>query len=389
MFELITASLDGKELKYLVDFPEFLKSDWERKVISWVIEYGGKHSETPSPERLRMEFPEFTLIRADPPIPLSDVYDLELEAKKNDYASAILSKSMSELRSGAKLDVDEITKMIVNMTMASSTIMKYTTFDREIYFREGQPLLTGLHLVDNATGGVYPGELMTIIGRLGTGKSTWVQFFMNDWFLNQGKRLLCISKEMPPMDVFARMDAMIGRFNSRALRDPDSAGEMRNALKVVKKVMGGSTGEIIMPVMPTYKVEQIKLLARNLSADAVIIDGLYHLSSSRGGYSSMWEEVRSVSSEVKAMALECHIPVIATTQIKRGAKAEVYDPEDIAYSDAIGQDADFILAIKNTPTSTTKHRSEMQLIKNRQGPEITTVIETEFETMSYEEVLGV
>jgi replicative DNA helicase len=388
MFELITASLDKKELKYLVDFPEFLKSDWERKVVSWVIEYGSRHSETPSPERLRIEFPEFTLIRADPPIPLSDVYELELEAKKNDYASAILSKSMSELRSGAKLDVDEITKMVVNMTMASSTIMKYTTFDREIYFREGQPLLTGLHLVDNATGGVYPGELMTIIGRLGTGKSTWVQFFMNDWFLNQGKRLLCISKEMPPMDVFARMDAMIGRFNSRVLRDPDSVGEMRNALKVVKKVMGGSTGEIIMPVMPTYKVEQIKLLARNLSADAVIIDGLYHLSSSRGGYASMWEEVRSVSSEVKAMALECHIPVIATTQIKRGAKAEVYDPEDIAYSDAIGQDADFILAIKNVPSSTFKHRSEMQLIKNRQGPEITTVIETEFETMSYEEVLG-
>jgi replicative DNA helicase len=88
------------------------------------------------------------------------------------------------------------------------------------------------------------------------------------------------------------------------------------------------------------------------------------------------------------MALECHIPVIATTQIKRGAKAEVYDPEDIAYSDAIGQDADFILAIKNVPSSTSKHRSEMQLIKNRQGPEITTVIETEFETMSYEEVLG-
>ena len=384
MFELITASLDKKDIKYLMDFPEFLTSEWERKVISWCVSYNAKHGEVPQPERLRTEFPEFTIIRGEKPFPLSDIYELELETKRNEYSLGILSKMVVDLRAGEKCDVDAISAMVMNLTMSGSSIIRYSTFDRDSYFRSGTPLLTGLRLIDNATGGVYPGELMTIIGRLGTGKSTWVQFFMNDWFLNQGKRVLCVSKEMPPMDVFLRLDAMVGRFNSRNLRDKEMENEMRTSLKVIKKIVSGSSGEIIMPVMPTYKVGQVSTLAKNLNADAIIIDGLYHLTSSRNGYGAKWEEVAAVSSEVKEMALECRVPVIATTQIKRGAKAEVYDPEDIAYSDAIGQDADFILAIKNLNVP-GKHKAEMQLIKNRQGPEVTTLVETEFETMSYEE----
>lgn len=384
MFELITASLDNRDMRFMINFPEFLTNEWERKVISWCVNYSVRHGEVPQPERLRMEFPEFTIIRGDKPLPLTDVYDLELEAKRNEYSLNILSKMVSDLRAGGSCDIDAISGMVTNLVMSGSTIMRYSTFDRESYFRSGTPLLTGLRLIDNATGGIYPGELMTVIGRLGTGKSTWVQFFMNEWFLNQGKLILCISKEMPPMDVFLRLDAMVGRFNSRMLRDKSLENEMRSSLKVIKRVVSGSSGEIVMPVMPTYKVNQVMTLAKNLKADAIVIDGLYHLSSSRVGYGAKWEEVAAVSGEVKSMALECHVPVMATTQIKRGAKAEVYDPEDIAYSDAIGQDADFLLAIKNLNV-VGKHRAEMQLIKNRQGPEITTIVETEFETMSYEE----
>lgn len=386
MLELITKCLEERSIQKLLDFPEFLKSDWEKKIITYIADYSSKFGEVISVSRLQREFPsEFTPMRADPPLPLLDVYELELEAKRSEYAIGVLSEALSKVKLGEKIPTADISAMVEALTMSSASIVRYTTFDRESYFRTGDPLKTGLRLIDRVTGGIYPGEFMVLIGRLGTGKSTWEEFFMNNWFLEGGKRILHISKEMPPADVFARLDAMVGKFNSRMMRDPSVAPDVKRMLSTVKAVITASKGEIIMPILPYYEVSQIKSLARNSAADAIIIDGLYHLSSGKHGYSSGWEEIKAVSGEVKSMALELHKPVMATTQIKRGAKGDVYDAEDIAYSDAIGQDADFILAIKNI-VSSEKKRAELQLIKNRYGPEITTIVETDYDTMSYREV---
>lgn len=391
--ELITACLKARNIDKLIEFPQFLMNDWERKVVDFILEYQRKFEEPPSISRLSMDFAEFVPLESDPPLPLLDAYEIELESKRAAFAMREMEKAMGKMRSGEKVPLEDISSIVGKLTMSSSTLERYTTFDRTLYFREGPPCKIGVRLIDAATKGVYPGELMLLIGRLGTGKSTFTQFFMNNWFLNQGKRILCISKEMPPIDVYARLDAMVGHFNPAELRgseDAETRKSIEGKLRTVKHIVSTvSKGEIIMPVMSVYNIAQIEVLARNTQADVVVIDGMYHLQPSEGSRTlSGWEQVAAASRETKMMALNLKIPVIATTQIKRsaaGVHKDMYDPEDIAYSDALGQDADFIVAIRPLGIP-DKTRSELQLIKNRFGSPISTIIDADFNEMSMSEI---
>jgi hypothetical protein len=93
-----------------------------------------------------------------------------------------------------------------------------------------------------------------------------------------------------------------------------------------------------------------------------------------------WENVAAVSNSLKQAALDLKLPVLGSTQIKRVGGKTDYDPEDIAYSDALGQDADFLIALN--PSKAVKQRIEVQLIKNRYGSQVTESIYIDYETMS-------
>lgn len=385
MNELITAALKAKNVDRLIDFPKFLMNDWEVSIIDFILKYKKDYGEIPTVERLVRAHPEFVPLESDPPLPLPDVYDIELDSKRRNYATSGLHDIIDKVKSEEEIPLDDLSAIVHKLTMSSSTLVKYSTFDRDLYFREGLPTKIGIRLIDRVTNGVFPGEVMLIVGRLGTGKSTFTQFFMNNWFLNQNKRILCVSKEMPPIDVYARLDAIVGHFNPNDLRNPDGKREaLASMLKTVKHAISESKGEIIMPIMPMYTVPQIASLAMNVEADVIVIDGMYHLSANTKS-TSTWEQIASVSREVKQMALDLKVPIFATTQMKRVGKKEEFDPEDIAYSDALGQDADFVVAIRPMHVP-DKSRSELQLIKNRFGPPIATIVDSDFDAMSMRDV---
>lgn len=387
MFELITQALEEKKVDFLVKFPRFLMDDTEVQVVEFILAYVTKHGEPPSVTRVSREFDTFTSITPEVKTPITDTYDLELEAKRANHAANVLSKCLAEIREGKKVPLEELSGMVQQLTRSGTELVDYETFDRDLYFRTGVPLKTGLRLIDRATGGVYPGEFMAIIARLGIGKSTFAQLLMKRWYLEGHRRILAISKEMPPADVFARMDAMVGKFNSRIIRDTEFEIEARAKVATVKTKIAGSTSQVIMPTMSSYTIPEIHSMARNVGADAIVIDGLYLMSSGNRRLQN-WEEMKDVTRAVKEMSLTLRVPVIGTTQIKRNAKGgDIYDTEDIAYSDSIGQDADFILAIKRKPSIKEGiQRMEMQLIKNRYGPEIVTLVELLYETMTMREI---
>jgi hypothetical protein len=66
-----------------------------------------------------------------------------------------------------------------------------------------------------------------------------------------------------------------------------------------------------------------------------------------------------------------------------GGKTEV-DTEDIAYSDALAQDADTVMAI--VPNEEDKSTISVELIKSRYGPAIGTTVKINFDTMTIVDV---
>ena len=118
-----------------------------------------------------------------------------------------------------------------------------------------------------------------------------------------------------------------------------------------------------------------------LAVDIIIIDGV-HLMRPERKFMARWERVAEVSNTLKQGALELGIPILGVSQVKRiGGKTRL-DVEDIAYSDALGQDADVVLGIMQEEE---KDRITLELIKNRFGTALLGVsIRIDWKTMTLE-----
>lgn len=377
MNELVTSALAAGDVTSLIEFPSFLMNEFEQQVITFIAKYVKTYGSIPSVERVRKEFPHFIPLQSDPPLPLLDLVDLTLKRKRVEFASSKLGDVLMEMRDEGDVPMSKITDIIASLNATNGELARYSSFSRELYFRTGRNLKLGFPIIDRLIGGFFNGDYFLVAGRLGAGKSTVLQVIAHKWW-EEGRKVLYISKEMLPVDVFSRIDGMVGKFNPIRIRN-SSKSEMMPTLNIVSSIAGKSSGEIVIPNRQITKPSQIATLAQYLNMDAIIVDGVY-LMEPDVKISAKWEAVASISNELKQIAMSLQSPLLASTQIKRVGAKEEYDPEDLAYSDALGQDADFILTIH--PTIADKHRLELQLIKNRFGDQGGTVVYMDHERMN-------
>ena len=383
MNEIITRSLEEDNTKFLAEFPTELMSEDESEIVNFILDWSRDYGRTPSVKVVMKEFDHFIPFRfasstwePEPP-PIKVVYDQTLERRILDMTRDKLREADAVIKRDAKVPL-EIFREIEKIHTLSLGVSRYSKFDRELYFRRSAMNLP-FKVIDTNMGGISRGDFLLVIGRLGTGKSTIAQYIAKQMWEDGGK-ILFVSAEMLSLDVFSRIDAMVGKFNPLELR----LGKTKKMLDRLEKVhddVKKEEGEIIIPRRRLISPQQIAAFAKNLDVDLIIVDGAYLLQPSGEKYTSKWEKVANVSNELKQMALELNLPLIATAQIKRGADgAAGYTPEDIALSDALGQDADFVLAVY--PNATIKERAELQLIKNRYGSNCATQIYIDYDTMT-------
>jgi replicative DNA helicase len=376
-------AVEQKDVSVLADFPPELMEEDDQKVVQYILKFNRKNGTTPSLKTLIETFPTFIPFVWSPSKweteepPIGQVLEQNIERRLLEMSSQILRDCKAVMNDEGTVPLEMLSEIDALHTL-SKGVSRYSSFDRGSYFRR-KSMDIPFAVINSHIGGLANGDYMLLVGRLGTGKSTIVQYVTSEIWQN-GKKILFISAEMLPMDVFSRIDAMIGGFNPLALRSGKTT-EMEGILKGVARTASRGKGEILIPNSRILTPDQIGAFAKNLNVDLIIVDGAYLLRPSTGGFSSKWEKVAAVSNELKQIGLDLQVPLIATAQIKRGASGvEGYDPEDIAFSDALGQDADFVLAL--FPNIVMKERMELQLIKNRYGSTCASQITTDFETMT-------
>jgi replicative DNA helicase len=377
MNELITAALDREEVQILNDFPELLMNDFETEITLWVSEYSRKYAQLPTLERLEKNFPSFVPI--DSPDPIGDIFDREVLEKKRLAATNLVAEMTEKMRKFEAYDPTEDVSMVArSLNVSESGIIRYSTFDREKYFEPRVPVQFGFPLIDRVTGGLLNGDLCYIVGRLGTGKSTTAQWCTHNWWMD-GKRMLFISNEMMPIDVLIRLDAMAGKFDPLKLRLSTRTIELEKKVRVVSHMAASAEGEIIFPRKRLITPSAVMAVAIQMEVDLIVIDGVYLMRPERH-VNSKWERVAEVSNALKQGALELGIPVLGISQIRRLGSKDRPDIEDIAYSDALGQDADLVLSI--VPHE-DKDKVMLELIKNRFGDAtIGTTLFIDWKTMT-------
>ena len=227
-------------------------------------------------------------------------------------------------------------------------------------------------LNDVTNGGVSNKTFNLIIAGTHGGKSAMmINLACNN--IEQGKNVLYITLEMSEFEISKRIDANLFDI------DIDDVIKMdrKEYLKNVNLVKSKSHGKFIIKEYPTASIDSrhiVKLLdelklKKNFKPDVIYIDYLNLLLSSKlkgSAASNMYNYMKSISEEIRRIAVENNLPIWSATQFNRsGSKNEDADMADISESFAVNFICDFSIALINTEEMRKLNQILVKQLKNR------------------------
>lgn len=246
--------------------------------------------------------------------------------------------------------------------------------------KERHAVRTGFAKLDQVTGGFRPGTLLIVAARPAMGKSALVINMAVNASVLYGANVAFFSLEMSKEEICNRIlssKSSISAFKlQNAVIHKDEFIQIEDALNILKPAplfiddrSGVSTVEMMA------KCRQLK---NEHGLDLVVIDYLQLMSAtSSRNQGNRQQEISEISRSLKIMAKELNVPIIALSQLSRGAEQrDEHRPvlSDLRDSGAIEQDADMVMFIyrklyyNNDPVKPEIEDAEIILAKNRQGP---------------------
>ena len=242
----------------------------------------------------------------------------------------------------------------------------------------------GIGELDKMITGLNKSDLIILGARPGMGKTSFALNIARNVAVNASKTVCFFSLEMTRDQLAQRMLSSEAGIKSEKLRtgdlDPDEWTRLAQAGNHL------SQAEVYFDETSTITVPEMKAKLRRMKkVDLVIIDYLGLMKSAKSTENRV-QEVSEISRNLKIMAKELRIPVIACAQLSRGteAKGKSHRPalSDLRESGSIEQDADIVLFLyRDTYYDSEKdddadrsdpNSAECIVAKNRHG-EIGTV----------------
>jgi replicative DNA helicase len=210
---------------------------------------------------------------------------------------------------------------------------------------------TGYYDLDKITRGLQKKQVIIIAGRPGCGKSAFALNIGLNAAIQGKKSVALFSLEMGAEEIAKRMYGCVGKIDGDVLK----TGKLKNTdWKKCNEAMSElSDAKFFIDDSGGLTVSEIRRKCRKLKnsddgLDLVIIDYLQLLSSSAKYAGQRVQEVSEISRDIKKLAMELDIPVIALAQLSRSVeqrKGEDNKPRlsDLRESGSIEQDADIVL----------------------------------------------
>lgn len=205
---------------------------------------------------------------------------------------------------------------------------------------------TGLRELDQWTGGFKPGELILLAGRPGQGKSALALTFAHA-AASGGHTVALASLEMGRVEIMRRLLSKVAE-TSTEVRDRAGA-EWKRILDAVALI---HSLPLALDDSPIQNMQTFRARARRLKREKglalLILDYLQLMETERIKGYNREREVADLSRNLKALARELEVPVIALSQLNRDpTNREAGRPHlsDLRESGALEQDADLVLSI--------------------------------------------
>lgn len=239
-----------------------------------------------------------------------------------------------------------------------------------------QGIPTGFTDLDKLTNGLHGGQMVIVAARPGVGKSTIGLDIMRSASIRHDKTSAIFSLEMSQSEITLRLLSAETGIKLSDMR----AGSMTPAQwdKLTQHIDKISTAPLYIDDSASLTMMDIRSKARRLKSEhdlgLVVVDYLQLMSSGKQ-VESRQQEVSEFSRQLKLMAKELDVPVIAISQLNRGPENRPdKKPQlsDLRESGSLEQDADIVILL-NRPDSQDKDderagEADIIIAKHRGGP---------------------
>ena len=241
---------------------------------------------------------------------------------------------------------------------------------------------TGFKRLDKMTNGLQAGALIVLAARPGMGKTSLAMNLVEHASLRAGKTCAVFSLEMPRQEIVQRLICSYANVSMKnALSGELSAKEWKKLMlagdQLKKSNIYIDDSSRVTPAEILSKCRRLKTTAGGV--DLIMIDYIQLMTSGESnlaGAENRQQEVASITRDLKIMAKELGVPVIALSQLRRIQSKEP-QLSDLRESGAIEQDADIVMFISRPEAIATKEEidsgkivkgaAELILAKHRAG----------------------
>jgi len=256
----------------------------------------------------------------------------------------------------------------------------------EISTKEGMSgVPSGFTKLDELTSGWQPSDLIIIAARPGMGKTALTLSMARNIAVGQRIPVAFFSLEMASVQLITRLISSETGLSSEKLRTGKLEDHEWKQLNVGVKDL--ETSPLFIDDTPSLSIFDLRAKARRLASQhgikMIMIDYLQLMTAGGSGKNGNREqEISTISRNLKALAKELNVPVIALSQLSRavetrgGSKRPLLS--DLRESGAIEQDADIVSFIyrpeyykidewDDDDASPTQGQGEFIVAKHRNG----------------------
>ena len=263
-------------------------------------------------------------------------------------------RSPSELVDLAESNIFEIAERgSRNVAFSEMSDLVKQTYDELDKRSQGGGEITGVSSgfreLDNITAGLQRGELIIIAGRPSMGKTAFALNIAEHTALADDNPVAIFSMEMSASALAQRMISSLGRVNAHSIKtgklEEKDWNRIDGAIQQIKNA------PIYIDDTPSLTPIELRARARRIQREKglelIVVDYL-QLMSVPGSNENRAVEISEISRNLKALARELNIPVIALSQLNRSVEQRTDkrpQMSDLRDSGAIEQDADLIAFI--------------------------------------------
>lgn len=359
-----------------------------KNALTFIFDHYNRYNVVPSLELFKAEFPTFPFQTTSDPVEAL-VEEIQSQALYRDLA-AQLDEVIRQSREDPRKALDTLQGSVARMTAQFGTTTDIDATQSLADARAEYQRVKAGHgrlgiawpwpRLSEATLGIQRQELIVFYARPKSLKS-WLMIVAAQHAHSLGFKVLFITFEMPTAQIRRRLHAVFTSMDYARLR--------KGALTPAEEKRYFEDLEAFSEMPPFIisgcdeadakdGVIGLKAKIKEYDPDIIFVDGIYLMRDDRAQRNNADHEmIRHIVVDLKRMALTLNIPVVGSSQANRDAeKLKGKSTREVAFSDAIVQNADYLIRILTDETSKANREAVLKTPAIREDEGCTFTINT-------------